>query len=66
MVRQLFEDWIAKAVLVMGTWATGAQGWFHWLSVPAEARATLEKQYMLQKPDAQDQLEGLLRVELLE
>eukprot|EP00971_Amphidinium_carterae_P311077 6181989-Amphidinium_carterae.1 len=22
MVRQLFEDWIAKAVLVMGTWAT--------------------------------------------
>eukprot|EP00971_Amphidinium_carterae_P200667 3982033-Amphidinium_carterae.1 len=66
----------------MGTWATGAQGWFqtradqardeheHWLSVPAEARASLEKQYMLGEtirvPDAQDQLEGLLRVELLE
>eukprot|EP00971_Amphidinium_carterae_P073054 1444925-Amphidinium_carterae.1 len=56
---EIFKDWIAKAVLVMGTWATGVQGWFqaradrarkkheHWLSVLPEARATLEKQYML-------------------
>eukprot|EP00971_Amphidinium_carterae_P263300 5224065-Amphidinium_carterae.1 len=82
MVRQLFEDWIAKSVLVMGTWATGAQIWFqartdkaceeheHWLSVTPEERAALEKQYMLGEtikvPDANDQLESLFRVELLE
>eukprot|EP00971_Amphidinium_carterae_P023945 472394-Amphidinium_carterae.2 len=82
MVRQLFENWLAKSVLVMGTWATGAQTWLqartdrareeheHWLSVAPEERAALEKQYMLGEtikvPDADDQLESLLRVELLE
>eukprot|EP00971_Amphidinium_carterae_P065684 1301835-Amphidinium_carterae.2 len=82
MVRQMYEDWIAKSVMVMGTWAAGALKWFQaradqarnehkqWLSVNPEQRAALEKQYMLGEtirvPDASDQLESLLGLELLE
>eukprot|EP00971_Amphidinium_carterae_P154506 3064256-Amphidinium_carterae.1 len=51
----------------MGTWATGAQLWFqtradrareeheHWLSVSPEARAALEKQYMLGRQNHESQ-----------
>eukprot|EP00971_Amphidinium_carterae_P311078 6181989-Amphidinium_carterae.2 len=72
----------ARASLKLLKRKAGAQPWFqaradkareeheHWLSVTPEVRAALEKQYMLGEtikvPDADDQLESLLRVELLE
>ncbi len=81
-VRQIWEDWVVRASLAIATWAKGAlTDWKHvlgaakelhstWIGATHDERLKLEAKFTYggARPTPKDvtQLEGMLRVELLE